>query len=105
MKWGVRKDRSSGVTRIKRLAAPKKSATAKRKVKLLSDEELNSYIRRANLEKQYIELTTPKKSAGRKAIESVLSNSAKTIATKYVTKYLDSGAAAFERYLKRKSKR
>lgn len=124
MKWGVRKDRSEGVTRIKRLLSRKKvkalsdeeltnfirRANLERKkdnvekVKLLSDEELSAYIRRANLEKQYLDITSPKKSAGRKAIENVITTSAKSVATKYTTKYLDNGVAAFELYLRKKKK-
>lgn len=105
MKWGVRKDRSEGVTRIKKLSSKSKTKELKRKVKSLSDEELNAYIRRANLEKQYIELSSPKKSAGKKAVETIVSTSAKTVATKYVTKYMDNGVDAFVKYISRKAKK
>ena len=88
MKWGVRKKPvSSGVSKAKK-AAPTKPAPAvkkafsgdKKDISKASDEELNSYLRRMQLEKQVLTmqkemtaLTTPQKkvSAGKRFVSAV----------------------------------
>ena len=88
MKWGVRKKPvSSGVSKAKK-AAPTKPAPAvkkafsgdKKDISKASDEELNSYLRRMQLEKQVLTmqkemtaLTTPPKrvSAGKRFVSAV----------------------------------
>ena len=88
MKWGVRKKPvSSGVLKAKK-AAPTKPAPAvkkafsgdKKDISKASDEELNSYLRRMQLEKQVLTmqkemtaLTTPPKrvSAGKRFVSAV----------------------------------
>lgn len=109
MRWGVRKSRptssggfgrkksSSGIAKLKKRAAlrkaykSKKAATAKakttRSIKDMSDDELRQRINRIQLEKTYAQLTAKQKSAGRKFVEGVLSQSAKNVATKYTTDY------------------
>lgn len=56
----------------------------------LTTKELQDFLLRVNLEKQYNAIVNPpaqekKKSAARKFVEDVLVNSAKTVATKWVT--------------------
>ena len=88
MKWGVRKKPvSSGFSKAKK-AAPTKPAPAvkkafsgdKKDISKASDEELNSYLRRMQLEKQVLTmqkemtaLTTPQKkvSAGKRFVSAV----------------------------------
>ena len=88
MKWGVRKKPvSSGVSKAKK-AAPTKPVPAvkkafsgdKKDISKASDEELNSYLRRMQLEKQVLTmqkemtaLTTPPKrvSAGKRFVSAV----------------------------------
>lgn len=88
MKWGVRKKPvSSGVSKAKK-AVPTKPTPAvkkafsgdKKDISKASDEELNSYLRRMQLEKQVLTmqkemtaLTTPQKkvSAGKRFVSAV----------------------------------
>lgn len=99
MRWGVRRDRgSSGLVSDK---PPKKTLhrqvrdhkrkmrleAPKRKVKTLSEEELIANIKRLRLEDEFIRLSTPRKSEGRKFVEDVLRDTGK----QYTTKLLGSG--------------
>lgn len=86
MKWGVRKKPvSSGVSKTKK-AAPKKAFSGDRKdISKASDEELNAYLKRMQLEKQVLTmqkemtaLTTPsnpnvqkKASVGKRFVSAV----------------------------------
>jgi len=81
MKWGKRKSRSS---KSKSTSTKKES----RSVKKMSNREIQSRIKRLQLEKQYSSITAKKKSKGRKIVESILSDSAKRVATEYVSKQM-----------------
>lgn len=104
MKWGVRKQRptSSGARKgktnaqriyekvtgkNKKQAAPPKAVSTKRtKVSEMSDEELRKVISRMQMERQYAQLTQREVNKGRKFVQEVLYNSARTTATTYATK-------------------
>ena len=124
MKWGVRKDRSSGKSKkkkktkyklvvrspIQRQSTPKPQPKSKpsektfsrpKTVSELSDEELARFIRRAQLEKQYKEITATQKSKGRKFVEDVLMNSAKVVATQYTTQAMKT---AVDKFMKQQAK-
>lgn len=99
MKWGVRKARptSSGKRRGKTNAQriyesvtgkknPKpvtktSSKPAKRRISDMSDEELRTAINRMQMERTYAQLTSKEVSKGRKFVNEVLYNSAKSVAT------------------------
>lgn len=102
MKWGVRrtpeqlghriKAKLSGKSKSKsenkepvKVAAPK-PATHRPSVKDMSDDELRKVINRIELERKYTQLTTPQVSKGKKFVQDVLYNSAKTTATTFTTK-------------------
>lgn len=90
MKWGVRKDRrgtsfTSRLTRKKTQNQNKVSnkqtskKTTKVSIKKLSDAELQSKIRRLQLEKQYRDLKKDEVSPGRKLVGEILKTSGKTL--------------------------
>lgn len=101
MKWGVRKARqtSSGKRRGKTNAQriyehvtgkdkknPKPvnktaSQPAKRRISDMSDEELRAVINRMQMERTYAQLTSKEVSKGRKFVNEVLYNSAKSVAS------------------------
>lgn len=104
MKWGVRKARPSsgkrsGKTNAQRIyehVISKKTATtkpvlsgsskpAKHRISDMSDEELRSAINRMQMERTYAQLTAKEVSKGRKFVNEVLYNSAKSTATKVTT--------------------
>lgn len=82
--------------------AKKKKTPASRadQVKLLSDDELKAFNNRIQLERKYLELTAPKKSAGKKFIESVFADASKQVATKYTAKYMGVLVESIEEYIK-----
>lgn len=90
MKWGRRKDKSSnGVSkrsgRIKKgIAKIKKAQTPKKKIKKLSDEELQKKINRLQMEKRYRDLKKDEVSEGAKIVGSILKGSAKAVGTQLV---------------------
>ena len=86
MKWGRRKSQSTSSTNHK-------SGEAKRsnKVKNMSDAELRARVNRLQLEKQYRDLSKGDVSKGRKFVSEVMTNSAKKVATDYVSKYMTKG--------------
>ena len=82
--------------------AKKKKTPASRaeQVKSLSDDELKAFNNRIQLERKYLELTAPKKSAGKKFIESVFADASKQVATKYTAKYMGVLVESIEEYIK-----
>lgn len=89
MKWGVRKDRktTSSFSRkkkttkknqngIKGVVSSKKKSTS---IKKLSDAELQSKVRRLQLEKQYRDLKKDEVSTGKKILGEILKTSGKTL--------------------------
>jgi len=95
MKWGRRKGSSSKVSskpKVKKVVeeddAPpaKKTKTGPRD---MSDQELKDAVARLTMEKQYRELTKPASSPGKDWLKEVVKSSGKTVATKYVTIYLE----------------
>lgn len=87
MKWGVRRtqdelDAAAGRT-------PRKSRKQiNRELKRMSDDELRSRLNRLNMEQQYKRLTKPEKNTGRKIVDTILIESAKTVASSYVKTHL-----------------
>lgn len=77
MRWGKRRG-SKGSSST--------SGEPKKTIKDLSDEELRSKINRIKLEQEYTRLTTPQKSAGRKAIGSLLQDVGKAQAKSFLNK-------------------
>lgn len=59
-----------------------------KKVKKLSDEELKQVVQRLQMEKRYVELTTPTKSKGQKLIENFIAETAQKTAKAYVDEWL-----------------
>ena len=90
MKWGVRRDRSSGSSRPSNPSASRPTKvpnTFKNKPqnRRMSDAELRNRINRLNLEKQYADLTRPPergKSFVRKALEEAGQRAMKNLANK-----------------------
>lgn len=72
-KWGIRNRRSS--------TSGKKSGSD---AKSLSNEEINSRIKRMELEKRYNELSKPSKSSGKKYAHDILQSSGKSAAATVV---------------------
>lgn len=109
MKWGVRrtpeqlghtsrKKSSKFSIKISKGEKSKESSkfsksteeqSKKKKVKDMSDDDLRRAINRIEMERKYVQLTTPQKSKGRKIVEDILSKSAMNTATKYTTKAMD----------------
>jgi len=83
MKWGVRKDRSSGRTR----SADSRTAKnlRRKRIEEMSNEELKKLNTRLQLERTYKDLTKKNISAGQQFVSNVLKESGKNIASKYVT--------------------
>lgn len=108
MKWGVRRYQNpdgsltkAGRKRYDVGEAQKPAAKTAQKATYsrpksaseMSDEELRAVLNRMNMERQYNEYMKPKPkeiSPGRKFVRDVLVNSAKTVATAYVTDKLSS---------------
>lgn len=98
MRWGVRryqnKDGSltpAGKKRYDSDVHEDHQKTYPKSVKSMSDAELRSTINRMQMEKQYSQLNQKEKSAGRKWIENLFTESAKEVAKSYVTKYAKAG--------------
>ena len=98
MKWGIRR------TPAQLGHKPAKSTTSQRKseMKKMSDAELRSRINRIQMEKQYMQLTAPEVSAGKKFVKDVLVNAAKQTLTSYVSKYMNKGVEAVMKELNKK---
>lgn len=97
MKWGVRRTRAQlGHNVVKKKATPNAKATKSKapakidKVKSMSDEELNTAIKRLELEKRYSDLSPQKISFGKKMVNDVLipsaTNAGKQLLTDYAVK-------------------
>ena len=85
MKWGRRKDRSSGTESADHIT----SRTIKRKkLSEMSNEELKTLTTRLQLEKQYADLNKRQVSAGEKLVGNVLSEVGKDYAKNFITKTL-----------------
>lgn len=97
-KWGVRRKSPSGPPSQDHSTA---SSLAKKKPHELSNDELNTVLKRIRLEKEYNELTSSHKGAGQKWVESILSKSSKKVATDYTTKIMsDYAEVGYNRYFK-----
>lgn len=89
MKWGIRKNRKktsffsrkSNKQKTNQNGTKKQTTPAKKKtgVKNWSDQELQSKIRRLQMEKQYRDLKRDEVSAGRKLLGDILRTSGKTV--------------------------
>jgi len=88
MKWGVRRTPAQ----LGRASKKSSSNTNRDAVKKMSDTELRQKLNRLNMEKQYLDLTAPKKSAGKKFVTDVLVNAAKGTATAMAGVYIKKGA-------------
>ncbi len=112
MKWGVRRDRA----KLRKLARQRGDAREwdrssedhKKQISLkskrlseLSNNELKDFTQRLQLEKQYKDLTKKEISKGRKFVNEILLNSAKTTASSYIAKAATAGIDAL---IKRASK-
>lgn len=98
MKWGVRR------TPAQLGHKPKGPSKAQRRaeVKSMSDAELRSRINRIQMEKQYMQLTEPQLSPGKKFVKDVLTNAAKQTVTNYTAKYMTKGMEALMDQAKKK---
>lgn len=96
MKWGVRR------TPAQLGHKPKGPSKAQRRaeVKSMSDTELRNRINRIQMEKQYMQLTEPQLSPGKKFIKDVVTNAAKQTATNYVAKFMQSGINYMDNQIK-----
>lgn len=72
MRWGVRKDRDEAVSKM-------------------SDEDLKKAINRANLERQYKDISKAEKNEAVEFVTGIIKESAKNTATKYVSQAMTYG--------------
>jgi hypothetical protein len=87
MKWGVRKDRSSGGRGFLG-----RSSTTKPKPRRLTNEQLRKKIERLRLEKE-LDTLSPKQSArGRTKILKMLANAGEKVATRMIEQGMEKGA-------------
>ena len=97
MRWGVRRTRAqlgySSSPRKTKKQTQKVSSKQERKeaMKKMSDAELRNRINRIQMEKQYMQLTEPQLSPGKKFVKDVITNAAKQTATNYVAKFMQTG--------------
>lgn len=109
MKWGHRKgDSHLPSPRKPRSTGPSKAdphqdavvaKAAKNKARThgldsLSNQELQSFITRTNLEQQYAKLTPQQKAPGQKFVTDIVSNTAKNVATQYAQQAIKTGIDA-----------
>lgn len=108
MKWGVRRSRaqlgySSSPRKTKKQAQKVSSKQQRRnEMKNMSDAELRNRINRIQMEKQYMQLTEPQLSPGKKFVKDVLTNAAKQTVTNYTAKYMTKGMEALMDQAKKK---
>ena len=120
MRWGVRRTdaqlghipkKSSGKSKNvssnpKKVIAKSKKISSKQQrkneMKNMSDAELRSRINRIQMEKQYMQLTEPQLSPGKKFVKDVLTNAAKQTVTNYTAKYMTKGMEALMDQAKKK---
>lgn len=106
MKWGVRRTEKQ-LARIRGKAekenwsddAKNASELRVKSVKQMSNSELKKLNERTRLENEYKQLNTRHKSAGEKFVGEILTNSAKGVATKWVTKGMNFGVDYVADYL------
>lgn len=92
MKWGVRKGSSKTNSPIKTSSDHNTAERLKTKnIKSLSNSELRELNNRLQLERQYKELNKTQTNKGKKIVTDILTNSAKQVASVYVTKYMTKG--------------
>ena len=98
MKWGIRRTPAQLGHR------PAKTTTSQRKseMKKMSDTELRNRINRIQMERQYMQLTAPEVSAGKKFVKDVMINAAKQTVTSYVAKYMNKGVEAVIKEISKK---
>lgn len=98
MKWGIRRTPAQLGHR------PAKPTTSQRKseMKKMSDTELRNRINRIQMERQYMQLTAPEVSAGKKFVKDVMVNAAKQTVTSYVSKYMNKGVEAVIKEINKK---
>lgn len=94
MRWGVRKSKASSGSH-----GGKPQAPTKHDVKKMSDEELKARISRIKMEKEFIKLSTPDMSPGRKAVLNIIQTAGKTAAQEYANKAAKDGAGLLYDYL------
>lgn len=94
MRWGVRRNKSSSGSHSGKPKAP-----TKHDVKKMSDEELKARISRIKMEKEFIKLSTPDMSPGRKAVLNIIQTAGKTAAQEYANKAAKDGAGLLYDYL------
>lgn len=82
MKWGVRRGASRTGKGGKRTKAAGDPLIRTRK---LNDKQLQDLVNRLRLEKQYLELTAPKRSAGRELANSILKKTGNILIDSLVT--------------------
>ena len=108
MKWGIRRSRaqlgySSSPRKTKKQAQKVSSKQQRRnEMKKMSDAELRNRINRIQMEKQYMQLTEPQLSPGKKFVKDVLTNAAKQTVTNYTAKYMTKGMEALMDQAKKK---
>ncbi len=101
--WGARKSAGLYVNRGRQLGRPVSPEASRARelqgqvkkygTQSLSNKDLQDLVTRLNLERQYSNLSQPKVSSGRKFVNEVLRDSAKQIATQFITKNAPKGAA------------
>lgn len=97
MRWGVRKravtaGKSSSSPDATKSGPPKKPARPS--AKSLTNEELNTVIRRLQLEAQYNQLTATKKSPAKQFIQDILVNAGKSTVQNYANQYLNAAVGS-----------
>ena len=98
MKWGVRRSkeflaRLRGDVPTEDWSDDAKTASALKgkSLKQMTNAEIKKLNERTRLENEYKQLNTRHKSAGEKFVGEILTNSAKGVATKWVTKGMNFG--------------
>ncbi len=97
MKWGVRRRHPetssprSPVSSDAARAAALKIQVRKQGTQSLSNADLQHLVTRLNLERQYSNLTPQEVNAGRKLVNDILRDSAKQMATQFITKNAPKG--------------
>lgn len=95
MKWGVRRTpeqlghKKVAPKNTKAQVKSSQSEPKKRTLSDLSDDELRRRVSRLQMEKQYKDLTRQEISAGRKWVNSVLNDTSKKLATKFLVKAIE----------------
>lgn len=96
MKWGVRKNRTRGVSKKRDMSSDAKDAAnlKKKKVYQMSNAELKKLNERMQLERTYSDLKRKKASQIKKGadiVAGIVSSAAKETAKSYITKQMTKG--------------